>query len=669
MSMFTNFLNLFKWDIKTDSEEEFNIEKALNENWDKIDNKMEQHIGRLNSEKVDKIEGKQLSTNDYTNVEKNKLLNIEESAQVNKIEKIKQNGIEIDIDNKEVDIIIPDVYNKIEVDDALATKANKDDVYDKTKVDTFLNDERQKSDVKYSNALKGTFEQQKNTQIKSDASYLQNVILGGESVQNDEPSIEKLVDITNMQGKVNINMDNKNLIRTNLKSGSLNGISYTVNADNSITLSGTATADTYVNLDFDSLNPLQIAQTYYTLSAGVTLPNGVILVTRKQDDATPLLKLENMRSITVNLQYSGNVYSFFKVNNGITVNNLTIYPQLERGNTASDYVKNSNNTASFTLKRAYAECDYIDVDNMQDVQNRARLVLNGSEAWVLGAHPTQNNTKAFATTLITSVDSDNVNCMCNKLKAYTANQLWRTDTAGIAQSRSQIIIRIPAELGITTAEQLKTWLASNNLEVEYTLDSPIIKNLSEVFTEQEITALQNLKTYNSVTNISSTAMIDALYNRDINYVVNNPFENIYPVGSVVLNTSGADPFSYLNIGIWEQIAKGKTIFGVDENNVDFNTVKKIGGEHTHRHNFKIGLKEYFGNMGDTSFVQSGAYKDSEQRFSEKTGEAGTHNVTINQSCSNGGKTESAVTAVSEGDTALASSLPPYITCYIWERIA
>lgn len=215
------------------------------------------------------------------------------------------------------------------------------------------------------------------------------------------------------------------------------------------------------------------------------------------------------------LNYEGGAYSFIGIEKGTTINDLTIYPQLERNNTASAYVKNSNNNVSLTLKRAYAEGDYIDVDNMQDVQNRARMTLNGSEAWVLGAHPTQVNTKAFATTLVTSVDSNNLNCLCNKLKAYTANQLWRTDTAGIAQSRSQIIIRIPTELGISTVEQLKTWLANNNLEVEYTLANSIVTDLSNVLTAEEITALQNLKTYNSVTNVTSAMPISAIYNKSI----------------------------------------------------------------------------------------------------------------------------------------------------------
>lgn len=52
MSAFTNFLNLFKWDIQTDGEEEFDIDKALNENWDKIDAK----YGVLNSKISENLE-------------------------------------------------------------------------------------------------------------------------------------------------------------------------------------------------------------------------------------------------------------------------------------------------------------------------------------------------------------------------------------------------------------------------------------------------------------------------------------------------------------------------------------------------------------------------------------------------------------------------------------
>lgn len=106
MSKFTDFLNLFKWDPVEDAEEEFNIEKSLNENWDKLDTKLKEYILKLQTDKVDKIEGKSLSTADYTNEEKNKLATIENNSQENIIEKIQKNGVDLKIINKVVNLIL-----------------------------------------------------------------------------------------------------------------------------------------------------------------------------------------------------------------------------------------------------------------------------------------------------------------------------------------------------------------------------------------------------------------------------------------------------------------------------------------------------------------------------------------------------------------------------------
>lgn len=57
--------------------------------------------------KVDKVTGKGLSTNDYTNDEKSKLSGIETGAQVNKIETIKVNGTSQEISSKTVNIPVP----------------------------------------------------------------------------------------------------------------------------------------------------------------------------------------------------------------------------------------------------------------------------------------------------------------------------------------------------------------------------------------------------------------------------------------------------------------------------------------------------------------------------------------------------------------------------------
>lgn len=106
MASNTSRLDLLKKNPSTDGNDTFNIETMLNENWEKIDKStalidpatgkllpgQENPVDTSNlatktelNNKVDKIAGKSLSTNDYTTAEKNKLTAIESGAQVNAV--------------------------------------------------------------------------------------------------------------------------------------------------------------------------------------------------------------------------------------------------------------------------------------------------------------------------------------------------------------------------------------------------------------------------------------------------------------------------------------------------------------------------------------------------------------------------------------------------------
>lgn len=65
------------------------------------------YVDDLGDTKVDKVQGKSLSTNDFTDVLKTKLDNIAAGAQVNVIETVKVNGSALSVDNKAVDITVP----------------------------------------------------------------------------------------------------------------------------------------------------------------------------------------------------------------------------------------------------------------------------------------------------------------------------------------------------------------------------------------------------------------------------------------------------------------------------------------------------------------------------------------------------------------------------------
>lgn len=123
---------------------------------------------------------------------------------------------------------------------------------------------------------------------------------------------------------------------------------------------------------------------------------------------------------------------------------------------------------------------------------------------------------------------------------------------------------------------------------------------------------------------------------------------IYPIGSIYLSINSTNP-STLFGGTWERIAKGRTLVGVDENDNDgdFNTVSKTGGEkkHTltvdempsHKHNLTWENNPYTRAAGIVPAA--------------------------------GGPNTSSATTASTGGDQPHNNLQPYYTCFIFVRTA
>ena len=84
--------------------------------WEKIKNAL--------AGKVDKVDGKGLSTNDYTSAEKTKLSGIASGAQVNVLEGIQKNGTNVTITNKIANISVPTKTSDITNDSGFITSAD-----------------------------------------------------------------------------------------------------------------------------------------------------------------------------------------------------------------------------------------------------------------------------------------------------------------------------------------------------------------------------------------------------------------------------------------------------------------------------------------------------------------------------------------------------------------
>lgn len=125
-------------------------------------------------------------------------------------------------------------------------------------------------------------------------------------------------------------------------------------------------------------------------------------------------------------------------------------------------------------------------------------------------------------------------------------------------------------------------------------------------------------------------------------------DTYFPVGSLYLTVGNEDPNQTIG-GTWERI-KGRCIVGVDENDTDFNTVSKTGGEKTHTltvdempaHNHNI-LGAMNGASGSSWCVSLNSDRS------------------INWAITNGSE--------NKGGGQAHNNLQPYYTAYIWQRTA
>lgn len=143
-------------------------------------------------------------------------------------------------------------------------------------------------------------------------------------------------------------------------------------------------------------------------------------------------------------------------------------------------------------------------------------------------------------------------------------------------------------------------------------------------------------------------------------IVSTILNKVYPIGSIYMSVNNVNPSEFLG-GTWQQIAQGRTLVGVDDNDEDFNTVKKTGGSkylqsHTHTmnsagsHNHNVKFDQVWDLTGGT--VSLGTVDGGPYDGAGFIKDAGSHTHTIN--------------TAGTGDSG---NLQPYFTCYIWERTA
>lgn len=149
-----------------------------------------EEIKRLSTNKVDKVDGYNLSENNFSNIYKKKLDGIEQNAQVNKIEKIFINDDEMPIVEKKINITIPTKLTDLKNDNHF--------VNDKNYVHT---------DNNFTHTEK---EKLKKLNNYDDSSLNEKIVENSNSILENKKDIQNLKE-TSEKNTSNINKFNKNL--------------------------------------------------------------------------------------------------------------------------------------------------------------------------------------------------------------------------------------------------------------------------------------------------------------------------------------------------------------------------------------------------------------------------------------------------------------------------
>lgn len=170
---------------------------------------------------------------------------------------------------------------------------------------------------------------------------------------------------TTITDNLKVGVSNKNLLGNNAVTTTVNGVTFTINNDKSITLNGTSTDAIEFLLDGTIENTemlFLIKENMNYIKSGLTSDVGLNLYNY---DGTDTTLISNGGNGIINLS-TGSIItrSTLSVASGVTFNDVTISPQLEIGTQSTEYVQHFENSIIINLgSNQLNPDDYILIDN------------------------------------------------------------------------------------------------------------------------------------------------------------------------------------------------------------------------------------------------------------------------------------------------------------------
>ena len=345
---------------------------------------------------------------------------------------------------------------------------------------------------------------------------------------------QKLVDGVVTDVGISKKLTGKNLLKNTAKSQTINGVTFTVNEDGSVTVDGTATSITFLLLNWFTLEvgdyvvsgcPTGGNKTTYSIKidyagtstfdtgTGKTFTNdgGSLKVTiRIEGGATvsnlvfkPMIRLASIEDDTYE-PYTEQTLTLNRVLRGIPLGQ-TIPDVIKSSPAHMDGVYWDEKTQKYYIGDTEDGVNGVYVQrmwegNILDAFNGYRVSMDAN--WY-------DSEKSYSYELTGSkIPIMGFVCgACDHFQSYFFGEFYNKGIeTGIMNDATYLVVNISKSLGIcTTLDEFKTWCRDNDVRIIKILATPIETPL----TDEEIIALHQLKTYQGVTHIFGSNDPDA----------------------------------------------------------------------------------------------------------------------------------------------------------------
>ena len=221
-----------------------------------------------------------------------------------------------------------------------------------------------------------------------------------------------------------------------------------------------------------------------------------------------------------------------------------------------------------------------------------------------------------------------------------------------------------------------------------------LENIKNCFTENNgkmDLGINNL-TANCISSKENNFNLDEEGNLTVNTITtvnqNIELDKMYPIGSIYFSINDINPSEYFS-GVWEAWGTGRVVVGVNPNEIEFNSVEKVGGNKNlqqHNHTF---IGSAMANHGHGSGTMSSARRGSGNDFANQApggfitmnnGSGTAWSTTLSTTSNSNAPRLITITptptsagtpagTISQTGSGNAQNLQPYITCYMWKRTA